>query len=262
MRMAALLAAGLAAAPAMAQPKPYAPLEVAYDRAVEADAGLAPAIETLRKAVAERNFAEIYASLAPNFTAIECEGDPTKPCAPNVKAYVRSDAKLKPPQRLRQALCCRDIAPARISETLRQESVLGLVGGALEEEGAGSPPFAPGLACLPAWPKFDLGKAAAIALAADVDKENLRVTTRELVMLGQPKNDAPELARLPPGQIAPLVTDLPDSLPDGWTAIALPQGGVAYTRMLGLADLTPSGVCLAKDAGGAWRISLTIQRRS
>ena len=261
-RLPALLLALAACGGAQAQQRPYEPLIATYDRAPEDDPELKALIETLHRAVADRNFELIDASLSKDVAALECETDPTRACQPGLKALTRSDAKLPPPLRLRQALCCRDILPARISRALRDQTLLGVVGSALEEESVGAHPALPGLACLPAWPRFDAAKAAAIAAAADIERENLRVATRELVLRGTPSAGAAEVARIAPGQMAPLVTDLPDSIPDGWTAIALPQGGIGYTDMLGLTDLAPAGLCFARDAAGKWSIALAVQRRS
>ena len=258
----ALLAVLVLASAAQAQQKPYEPVDVTFDRAAESDPQLKSVIEALHKAVADKNLAALDATLAPGYIALECDADPVKPCAPGVKGATRSNPKLPPPARLRQALCCRDISPAKISKVLREETVLGLIGSALEEETAGATPALPGAACLPAWPVFDTAKAAAIAAAADVENTNLRVTTREILLLDKPAADAAEVARLPAGRIAPLVTDLPDSLPDGWTAIALPQGGIGYTDMTGLNEIAPGGLCFSRNDKGAWQISLTIQRRS
>ena len=258
----AALALFVAAPATVAQQRPYAPADVTFDRAAEGDPQLRSVIDALHKAVADKNLAVLDATLAQGYIALECDADPVKSCAPGVKGATRSNPKLPPPARLRQALCCRDIDPAKITRVLREETVLGLIGSALEEETAGATPALPGAACLPAWPVFDAAKAAAIATAADVDNANLRVTTREIPLRDKPAVDAAEVARLPAGRIAPLITDLPDSLPDGWTAIALPQGGIGYTDLTGLNEIAPGGLCFSKNDKGAWQISLTIQRRS
>ena len=99
-------------------------------------------------------------------------------------------------------------------------------------------------------------------MAADIEPDNLRVTTSEIVLRARPASDAAELVRLPVGQMAPLVTDLPESLPDGWTAIAVPQGGYGFTDQLGLNEIAPGGLCFLKNAGGIWEIALSNQRRS
>ena len=245
-----------------AQPKAYEPLAVTYDTSAAADPALKSLIERLHLAIAERKLAPIDAALSPVITVIECDNDPTKPCSPAVKGAVRSAFQMAPPDRIRAALCCRDIAPGKITRALREETVLGLFGAALEEETIGTHPALPGAACLPAWPMFDGAKAAAIAAAADIENDNLRVTARELVLKARPAAGAPEIARLPAGQIAPLVTDLPESLPDGWTAIAIPQGGYGYTEQLGLNEIAPGGLCFMKNDRGIWEIALSIQRRS
>lgn len=247
---------------ACAQPKPYEPLAVTYDRSPAEDPVLKILIEKLHLAIAERQLSTIDAALSQALIVLECDSDPTKPCAPNIKGAVISNPKLKPAARLRQALCCRDIEPAKITKVLREETVLGLIGAALEEESIGSHPTLPGAACLPAWPLFDATKAAAIAAAADIEVENLRVTAIEIILRENPAKGAKELLRLPPGQLVPLVTDLAESLPDGWTAIAAPQGGYGYTDQLGLNEIAPGGLCFMRNAGGSWEIALSIQRRS
>lgn len=277
-----------------AQHKPYAPLAVVLDRPTEADPALHILIERLRAAIAEKNLATIDAMLAPGLVTYECDADPTKFCPPlatpaaapvvptNVKitglakpvrvakagptkpdARLLALAKLAPPQRLRMGLCCRDVPVQHVTKEMREEAVLGVVGAALEEEGTpGIHPDLPGSACLPAWPLFDRDKALQLALDADVEPVNLRVSTGELVLRDKPAQDAPEVARIAPGQVVAFVTDAVDSLPDGWNSIALPQGGLGFTDQGGMADLTPAGLCFARDAAGAWKISVVVQRHS
>ena len=259
---AVLLAALLPAGAAQAQSRPYEPLAVTYDKSAADDPGLTALIEKLHIAVAERKLAGIDAALSPAYAVIECDTDPTKPCSPALKGAMRSSLKLGPPARIRAALCCRDIAPNKITRAMREETVLGLIGAALEEESIGTHPALPGAACLPAWPLFDGAKAAAIATAADIENDNLRVTARDLVLKAKPDSGAPDIARLPAGQIAPLVTDLPDSLPDGWTALAIAQGGYGFTDQLGLNEIAPGGLCFMKNDKGIWEIALSILRRN
>ena len=251
-----------AAGPAHAQAKPYEPATVTYERPFDTDTALKNLIDSLHRAIAEKDLKILDAALSPSFIALDCSPDPTKPCGLPVKTAAKATAKLPAPARLRAALCCRDIAPNHITKAMREEAVLGFVAAALEEDSIGTHPDLPGLACVPAWPLFDRAKASAIATAADVEPGNLRVTGHEIALLLLPAASAGESARLPAGQIAPLVSDLPDSLPDGWTAIALPQGGIGYTDQLGLNEIAPGGLCFGKNAKGDWDIALTIQRRS
>ena len=101
-----------------------------------------------------------------------------------------------------------------------------------------------------------------MAAAADTDPQNLRVTARELVLRKAPKQDAPESGRIPPGRIVPMVTDLPQPLPDGWSAAALPDGTLGYIDAESLDDLVVTSACFTKDAGGAWRIRTVIRRHA
>lgn len=256
------LASGIASSAAQAQQKPYEPVPVRYERPFDADPALKSLIDSLHSAIAEKDLKRLDAALDTNFMALECGPSPVQICAPATKGVVKSLAKQAAPARLHAVLCCRDIAPKNITKAMREEAVFGFVGAALEEDSLGTHPDLPGLACLPAWPLFERAKASAIAKAADIDPENLRVTMREIPLLERPANGAAEVAKLPQGQIAPLVSDLPESLPDGWTAIALPQGGLGYTDLLGLNEIAPGGLCFGKTAAGQWTIALTIQRRS
>ena len=247
---------------AMAQPKPYEAVTISYDQSMAGDEGLKALIERLHLAVAEKKPGIIDAALSPDLQVIDCDNDPTKGCTAALKGALRSNPKLPPPARLRTALCCRDIAPAKITKTLREETVLGLIGAALEEETLGTHPALPGLACLPAWPLFDAGKAAAMAAAADIERANLRVAMDEIVLREKPQPEAPVIARIARDQMVPLVTDLAETLPAGWTAIAMPQGGLGYTDQLGLNEIAPGGLCFGKNLAGQWQITLSIQRRS
>lgn len=278
-----------ASSPASAQHKPYEPLAVAYDRAAETDASLKALIETLRAAVAQNNLAAVDAELSPALIAYDCDADPAKPCPENAigsspapvkitglakpvratrslaaKADARAAAllKLPPPQRLRAGLCCRDVPAQHISKTMREEAVLGFVGAALEEETLGAHPDLPGSVCMPAAPVFDRAKAAQIAASADVETGNLRVATVALTLRAKPARDAEVTAIVASGQAVAFVTDAPEALPDGWSSIALPQGGVGFTDQGGLTDLTPAGLCFAKDDAGNWKISAAVQRHS
>ena len=259
---ALLAAACIAASAAQGQQKPYEPVPVRFERAFDDDPGLKSLIDSLHSAIAEKDVKRLDGALDTNFMALECGPSPLQICAPATRGVVKSLARQPPAARLRAVLCCRDIAPKHVTKAMREEAVLGFVGAALEEGSLGTHPDLPGLACLPAWPLFDRAKASAIALAADIEPENLRVAMREIPLLDRPASGAAEVGKLPLGQIAPLVSDLPDSLPDGWTAIALPQGGLGYTDLLGLNEIAPGGLCFGKGTGGQWTIALTIQRRS
>ena len=285
-----LLAFALGATPAIAQHRPYETLHALYDRGAEADTELHALIESLRAAVARPDLGAIDAALAASVMPIECDGDPAKPCpqpsvapaaAPiaddnkrgaakaakaNKGAVAKPDPrsaqllKLPPAQRMRSGLCCRDVPIQHVTAAMRDEALLGAVGAALEEETVGANPDLPGAACMPAMPIFDRAKAARLALAADVDNANLRVAAAELVLRDRPARGAAEVARIAAGEVAPLVTEAAAALPDGWNAIALPQGGIGYSDQGGLSDLTPAGLCFVKQAG-SWKIGAVVQRR-
>ena len=283
-----ILAASLHAQPALAQHKPYEPLPVTYDTSAAADADLRALIETLRGAVSRQDLASVDAELAPSLIVYECDADPAKACpevtaapaAPvkitgvakpvkvsktasaKAEARLAALAKLAPAQRLRTGLCCRDVPVQHITRAMREEAVLGFIGAALEEETPGAHPDLAGAICLPAWPAFDRARAAQIAVNADIENANLRVATTDLTLREKPAKDAVEAAKIRKGDAVAFVSDAADSLPDSWSAIALPAGGVGYTDQGGLADLTPAGLCFVRDAAGNWKISAAIQRHS
>lgn len=249
-----------AALPALAEPKPYTPVAVAYARNVGADAGFKAAAQKLKAAVEARDMAALDAALAADFTVMSCASNPAAACALGAKGVTAAKGKT-PGERLRAGLCCGDTPKKQITEALRVETALGLVGAALAEENAGALVALPGSACLPAPAGYDPAAAAALAKAADVEPENLRVTSAEVVLRQKPDPAAPEAARIPSGRIAPLVTLGQEGLAAGWTAIALPQGGLGFTQQLAFDDLATPALCFARDAAGVWKIKLMIERK-
>jgi hypothetical protein len=252
--------AGVFSGAARAEPKPYAAAGATFARALGEDASLRVELQRLRGVIEARDMAALDAALADDFTLLTCGTDPTRPCAPGAKGAVATRGKT-PGARLRAGLCCGDMPKKDITEAVRVETVLGLVGALLAEESIGAGPTLPGAACLPAPPTYDFAAAAAIARAADVEPGNLRVTSGESVLRLRAAADAPEAARLPAGRIAPLATLGQESLAPGWIAIALPQGGLGFTRDLVFDELATPALCLAKDAGGTWKIRLIVQRK-
>ena len=186
----------------------------------------------------------------------------SKAAALQTRARLAAMLKLPPAQRLRAGLCCRDVPAQHITKAMREEAVLGFVGATLEDETLGAHPDLPGAVCMPAWPAFDRAKAAQIAANADIENANLRAATAELVLRDKPEKDAAEVARIGKGAAVAFVTDAAAALPDGWSAVALAAGGLGYTDQGGLADLTPAGLCFAKDGAGVWKISAAVQRHS
>ncbi|MBN9085001.1 MAG: hypothetical protein J0I16_26115 [Rhizobiales bacterium] len=240
-------------------PRAYQAVPVTFDHSAAGDPDLTALIVTLKESVGNSDLDPLFKALSANVAVITCPVDPLVPCAPGKRGIRQAPANLSPTERIRQGLCCTGMAKNEITEDLRKETVTGLIAAALEAESIGAHPDVPGLACLPAWPIFDRAKAEAAVRATRIDKENLRVTTEELVLRAKPAADAPEAARLPAGQIAPFMTDLDQPPPDGWYAIALPQGGIGYSDQVGLNELTPSGLCFAKETSG-WKIALFVMR--
>ena len=273
LKRAALLLAVIVPAPAAsaAEYRPYAPVPVHFDRGFENDAELKALIERLRASIGEQNLGVIAKELAPGLVIAECSADALKPCPPppapaKPNAAKTSTAKKsalppRPFERLLAGLCCKDIPVQHITKKMREETALGIFGAALEDETLGENPDVPGSACLPAFPKFDRELATKITDAADIEPGNLRVAAQALSLREKPSATAPPAGEIAAGQLVPLVTDLPESLPDGWSAVALPQGRLGYTRDGGLNDLAPAGICFARDESGAWKIALVALRR-
>ena len=255
----AAAAAALAAGSALADPKPYAPVDVTFAREVGHDPDLRATIERLKDAVEARDISVVDAALAEDFTVLTCGMDPTQACAAGSKNATPAKGKTAA-ERLRAGLCCADLPAKDITDEIRVETALGLVGAMLASDAIGANPDIAGSACLPAWPSYDRAAAAAVAKAADVEPENLRATAAEVTLRVRAEPGAPELARIPARRVAPLVTLGQEGIPPGWTAVALPQGGLGYTQQAAFDDLTAPALCFAKAANG-WAIKLITQSK-
>ena len=254
------LAAAIRSTPADAQSlRPYLPVSVIYDRSAAADPALAALIAKLKESVGAGDLAAVFAALSAEVAVISCPNDPLAICAPGRRGVRQTPQSLTPVERLRQGLCCADIPKPEITEAIRTETVIGQLAAALEADSVGAHSDIPGLACLPAWPMFDRTKAGVAVRASGIERENLRVTAEAIVLHAKPSAAAPEALRLPAGQIAPFMTDLAENVPPGWYAIALPKGGLGYSDQAGLNELTPAGLCFARE-DGAWRIALFVMR--
>lgn len=232
---------------------------------IEAD--LAALIERLRAAVAHADGKAIDAELSLDFHTIDCFLDPTRACARREPQGRRAAAErkryaaMKPARRIRADLCCADIAPGRITPKLREEAVLGAIGAALEDETLGAWPQDSALICAPAPPHFDRAATALAADRADIEREELRVTLGPLALRAAPQRVAEVIASLPPRRIAPLATAGEGALPDGWSAVVLPDGRLGYTDEAALGELSYAGMCFARDATGRWRIGAAVERK-
>ncbi len=267
-RVAAAAFALLAlAGPAPAERQAYQPLDAQVEPPAAIEADLAALIERLRAAVAQGEAKAVDAELSPDFHTIDCFLDPTRACARREPTGRRAEAErrryaaMKPAQRIRADLCCADIAPGRITPKLREEAVLGAIGAALEDETLGAWPQDPALLCAPAPPHFDRAAAALAADRADIEREELRVTLGPLALRAAPRRGAEVIASLPPRRVAPLATAGEGALPDGWSALVLPDGRLGYTDEPALGELSYAGMCFARDATGRWRIGAAVERK-
>lgn len=272
----AVAAAARTAAVAALQPVPsdatrtpsldaYTPIAVDYGPASEADWALIVLIGRLRAAVSTGDMRTIAAALADDLVVADCDNDATRSCPASRQGTVGARpaaAQAPAEQRLLQSLCCADMRPRDIPRTLRVDTALEVLGSAMAGGTIGPDPDSSGSVCAPAQPLFDRQAAERMAVAADTDPQNLRVTARELVLRNAPRADAPESGRIAAGRIVPMVTDLPQPLPDGWSAAALPNGTLGYTDARNLDDLVVTSACFAKDATGDWRIRTVIRRHA
>lgn len=235
-----------------------------YAAVGDVDPALAALIEQLRAAAAKHDIAPITDVLADDLVVAECDSDATRPCPaldPRKKRLRATQiAKLEPPQRLLQSLCCSDMRPRDVPGQFRVDAALDLLRAAVASGSIGSDPDIPDAVCTPAPPAFDRAKALKMAIAADTDPQNLRLASKDVVLRKAPRDDSGEAGRIAARQVAPMVTDLPEPLPDGWTAVALPEGTLGYTHVRALEDLVADSVCFSKNADGKWRIRVVIRR--
>lgn len=260
-RLAALAVCALAS-PALAQTaKPYAPVAAGYDRAAEDDGDLGQLMKILRNAAQARDATSFEATISPNFVALDCAASPLKPCGPGKAKAIGGEAakKQKPFERMRLAFCCEGKPTPDMPDEAKNDTAFAILGATLGANSLGANPDVKGQVCAPALPAFDRARAAKAAKAAGVEPENLRVAHADIQLYAKPARGAPPSAKLAPGDLAPVVTDLTAETPAGWTAIGLPDGSIGYTNALGLEELTPAAICFAREKG-VWRIVSTIQR--
>ena len=240
---------------ASAQTKPYT-AHIARIVPVAPDEALKALIETVRAIAARSELSAFAPLLANDFTVIVCKPDPLAPCAANAPGTRQSDPAQKPAERLSSGLCCPGVSPEQITDELRAETVSGIISGAIES-GQLSEHETPGLFCTPYWPVYDRKAAATIVTAAGSSAEFLRYAGQQIIVREKPAADAPILATLERGALTPMLSDVATQMPDGWYAIGLPSGRIGYSDMLGLEELTPSGVCFRRY-GADWKIAMVI----
>ncbi|MFO1118391.1 MAG: hypothetical protein U1E28_22200 [Beijerinckiaceae bacterium] len=259
----AALAAFALLSPALAQTagKPYPPVAASYDRAAEDDADLAQLMKILRNAAQAKDTTSFEATISPGFVALDCSASPLKPCGPGKARAVGGEAtrKQKPFERMRLAFCCEGKPAPDMPDEAKNDTAFAILGATLGANSIGANPDAKGQVCAPALPAFDRARAAKAARAAGVEPENLRVAHADIQLYARPARGAAPSAKLAPGDLAPVVTDLTTDTPAGWTAIGLPDGSIGFTNALGLEELTPAAICFAREKG-VWRIVSTIQR--
>lgn len=242
-------------AAAWAQQKPYEP-HAAKVTSISPDDSLKAFLGNLRAITGRSDLPAIEQLLADDIAIITCKPDPLAPCEAGAQGVKTSNPALTPAERLREGLCCPGIPADEITDELRSETIAGLISGAIES-GQLSSHEKPGLVCSPAWPVYDRKKAAAIIAAGGASSEYLRYASQAIEVRAKPDPKAPVSATLAPGALVPMLQDVATAMPDGWYALAMPDGSIGFSDMLGLEELVPSGVCLRKDGAG-WKIALII----
>ena len=250
----------LSATPALAEPKPYTPLDATITP-TPADAELFALQAALKTAVEKQDTKIIDAAILPGFMGLTCSSDPRKACMKGARGVTLAAPASPPAARLRAATCCSDIPLAEQTPKLKNELMIGILGALLAEETSSLHPDQPGLVCQPSLPGYDRAKAEKMAKAADVEPQNLRVASTELTLRAKPDKTSAEVLKIPAGRIVPLVTLGQEGLAAGWNAIALPTGGLGFSDQGALSDLTPAALCFAKPKAGSWGLSLLIQRK-
>lgn len=254
----ALLAAAFAGsvAPAGAQSlKPYPRASVTITP-VTPEPALKALVAEISRSAAQDDVSAVEKALSADVQVIICKPDPLQPCVPGAPG-VRSSDKSKPPlQRLRETLCCPGVAAEQVTEELRNETITGHMLGALES-GQMTSHELPGLVCMPSWAVYDRNKAKAIVAAASADPLFLRYASEAIPWRERADEKAKIAGRIPKGDLVPMLSDVATQMPDGWYAIALPDGKIGYTDAIGLEELTPSGVCFRKETAG-WKIALVM----
>lgn len=253
--MMALAGFGLMALAQAQQIKPYPRAAVTINVATP-DPALKALIGELSKSAAQDDVNAIEKALASDVQVIICKPDPLQACLPGAPGVRISDKSKTPLQRLRETLCCPGVAAAQITDELRNETITGHMLGALES-GQMTSHELPGLVCMPTWAIYDRNKAKAIIAATGADPLFLRYASEAIPWREKPEEAAKAAGRVPKGDLVPMLSDVATQMPDGWYAIALPEGRIGYTDAIGLEELTPSGICFRKEASG-WKIALVM----
>ncbi|MBM3609196.1 MAG: hypothetical protein FJX29_12235 [Alphaproteobacteria bacterium] len=252
---AGLLLAFSAAPAAQAQSRPYKPHQ-AVIKTVTPDPSLKAFSAKVRAAAAKSDLPAIEAFLSADFAVVSCKADATVACDSTPPRASAGEPQQTPAQRLRAGLCCPGIPPDEVTDELRAETVTGIIMGALESEQF-SEHETPGLVCSPAWPIYDRKAAEAMVKASRSSADFLRYASQNIRVRTKPDPATPVAFTLAKGALVPLLSDVATHMPDGWYALALPDGKIGFSDDLGLEELAPSGVCLRKT-GNEWKISLVI----
>ena len=223
------------------------------------DSGAIETLSAIRAAVSAKDEARLAALLAPDFVALSCEADPTAPCAPGKTKAVR--AKGASLERLRLALCCGGRDDPAVAPDARTEALFGVLGSLLENGVAARAPDVADDVCQPALPAFDKQKTKALAKRLDIDPSTMRVAASPIEARSRPERTVAVIATFPQGAIVPLLTTLATPVPAGWTALALPSGGIGFAEGVTLGELAPEAVCVRKSKHG-WRLAVLVGRQS
>jgi hypothetical protein len=240
-----------------AERQPYAQIFARIDL-VRPDPELERLVQSLSNAVTEGRASALDDALSASYATYDCFVDATRACARRGgKAKGRADAA----RAIRRDLCCIDVAAGRVTPAMRDEAALGFVGAALESATLGRSDVDPRWVCAPAPILFDRRAAKKLAQAAGVEGYDLRLSQTGLAARLAPRKDAASVADIPARAITPIASEASASLPDGWTAIVTPEGAIAFSDQLALADLGAPSLCFAQEPNGQWRIAAAMERK-
>ena len=110
-------------------------------------------------------------------------------------------------------------------------------------------------------PTVDRPKLKALAKLLDLEPTAFRLAAAPVAAKTRADRAAPVVATLPKGAVIPLLTGPGVTAPAGWTALALPAGGVGFAEGVTLDELAPETLCV-RPTRERWRLALLIGRQN
>lgn len=248
---AGLLAAGLAAPAAAADDKPYAPVPVEIGTAVAPSNALLIAAKLVRDAAEQRNAEGVFSMLADEVTVVR---------AGITVASTRSAEKKGPFKDAGEAFSTigalfqeGDIpASGRTVDmgALYADSSMEVIVTAVDGADWGRDPLVKGGVCTYRGARWDR-KAGEKADRGTGSRGAYVLAPTKAFKSADP--GAKAVATLKPGVL--YLQGFMDDLPEDWSAVRLPGGGVGAVPQADLKNPVPWGVCFLPDGKGSWLVS-------